>query len=108
MATLKCGFHKLRCFLARRSNHARHDREMRDLAERAEPLRLRMVDERCAVEVQAIEEKWRQRTRRSQAVHFEPPTEPLHRPLKRVWRAIGAQRDHFTVEDHVMRSQGLR
>ena len=36
-------------------------------------------------------------------VDVEPPAKPLHRPLKGFGRAVGAQCDDFTVENHLGR-----
>jgi len=81
---------------------ARHDRRTRNRGERPEAFRLRLVHERCpAVDVQAVEEEWRQRELRPEAIDVQLAAEPLHRPLEGFRRAIGTQRDHLTVENHL-------
>ena len=67
-------------------------------AKNLQPAGERLVDERAAVGVQAIEEEGRDRNGVTQPVGVPPAAEALHRDLKWMRLSVGAQRDDFTVQ----------
>ena len=77
-----------------------------EIAERAEPPLLRLVEQRRPVEVHEIEEVGRQRQRRAQTIDVQSPAEPLHRHLEGLGRAVRAERDDLAVEHQLAGRQG--
>jgi hypothetical protein len=76
--------------------------------ERIEALLRRPIEQRRAVDVQAIEEVDRERQLGAHALDVELAAEAAHRHLERQRRAVGGERDGLAVEDQLVRGQRMQ
>ena len=91
---------KRRRFAGVRRHDARHEEALGNVPrQEIEAAAERLVDERIAVEVQAIEEERLHRQRPAKRVDVELAAEPAHGDLERMRRAVTAEGDRLAVED---------
>ena len=90
-----------RGLFGRRRDEARHDATRGAISVQRVSARRdkRLVDQRIAVKIQAVEEKRRDGQRLAQAIDIQLAPEPPHRRLERVRRAVGLERDRLAVEN---------
>src|SRR6185312_7875735 len=68
-----------------------------------EPLGLRLIDDRLAMEIQSIEPKRSHGEFGEQAIHLQLAAKAAHGHLERLGAALGIETKHFAIEDQVVR-----